>query len=146
MKVSGWTRHCLSATMDSILIIAVIVLVTACRQAPVQSNSTSIRIALTKSPISYLPVYLAQEPGNYRAEALDVTIEDFPGATKPMQALKWSPSSRPFLGLNKLMSDGVVCLSFGRPHGQPPVAIPALDPALGAHPCVALSSGPACIV
>jgi hypothetical protein len=37
-------------------------------------------------------------------------------------------------------------LAFGRPHRQSPVAIPALDLALGAHPCGALSSSPASIV
>lgn len=60
--------------------------------------------------------------------------------------LKWPPLSRPFFALNKLMSDGVSVSRFGRPLKQPPVAIPALEAALGAHPCGALSSLPASTV
>jgi len=41
---------------------------------------------------------------------------------------------------------GAVVVVCGRRQQPPPVAIPALDAALGAHPCVALSSDPASIV
>ena len=55
-------------------------------------------------------------------------------------AVKWTPLSRPFFARNKLMPDGVLGLSFGGGDGSPPPAIPALESALGSHPCGALSS------
>jgi hypothetical protein len=54
--------------------------------------------------------------------------------------LKWTPLSRPFFARNKLMPGGVLGLSFGGGYGSPPPAIPALESALGSHPCGALSS------
>ena len=56
--------------------------------------------------------------------------------------LWWTPLSRPFFARNKLMSGGVLGLSFGGGSGSPPRAIPALESALGSHPCGALSSVP----
>src|ERR1035437_1783673 len=41
---------------------------------------------------------------------------------------------------NKRMPGGVLGLSFGGGYGSPPLAIPALESALGSHPCGALSS------
>ena len=41
---------------------------------------------------------------------------------------------------NKRMPGGVLGLSFGGGSGSPPVAIPALESALGSHPCGALPS------
>ena len=54
--------------------------------------------------------------------------------------LKWTPLSRPFFARNKLMPGGVLGLSFWGGYGSPPPAIPALESALGSHPCGALSS------
>ena len=57
-----------------------------------------------------------------------------------LDGVKWTPLSRPFFARNKLMPDGVLGLSFGGGDGSPPPAIPALESALGSHPCGALSS------
>ncbi len=52
-------------------------------QAPV-----AIRLAVGgAAQIVYLPTTLAQQLGHYRDEGLDVTIEDFPGGAKALQAL-----------------------------------------------------------
>jgi hypothetical protein len=61
---------------------------------------------------------------------------------KPPHSLrvKWTPLSRPILARNKLMPGGVLGLSVGGGDGSPPLAIPALESALGSHPCGALSS------
>jgi hypothetical protein len=56
--------------------------------------------------------------------------------------LWWTPLSRPFFARNKLISGGVLGLSFGGGFATPPRAIPALESALGSHPCGALSSVP----
>ena len=58
----------------------------------------------------------------------------------PGRGIKWTPLSRPFLPFNKLMFGGVVSLALGRPQQRQPRAIPALESALGSHPCGALSS------
>ena len=50
--------------------------------------------------------------------------------------LKWTPLSRPKIGFNKLWIGGS---DFCGAAGAAP-AIPALEPALGSHLCVALSS------
>jgi hypothetical protein len=60
--------------------------------------------------------------------------------SKAYPELKWTPLSRPFFARNKLMLGGVLGLSFGGGCGSPPLAIPALESALGSHPCGALSS------
>src|SRR6266699_3580843 len=55
--------------------------------------------------------------------------------------LKWTPLSRPILARNKLASDGSKSVCFGAASAsKSPVAIPALEAALGSHPCGALSS------
>src|ERR1035437_706210 len=56
--------------------------------------------------------------------------------------LWWTPLSRPFFGRNKLMCGGVLGLSVWGGFATPPRAIPALESALGSHPCGALSSVP----
>ena len=53
--------------------------------------------------------------------------------------IKWTPLSEPFFVRNKLMLGGVLGSSLGR-RVRPPLAIPALESALGSHPCGALSS------
>src|ERR1035437_96155 len=42
---------------------------------------------------------------------------------------------------NKRMPGGVLGLSFGGGYGSPPLAIPALESALGSHPCGSMSLG-----
>jgi hypothetical protein len=53
-----------------------------------------------------------------------------------LNGIKWPPLSRPFFVRNKLGTGGSDFVWGGR--AAP--AIPALESALGSHPCVALSS------
>src|ERR1017187_3256658 len=53
---------------------------------------------------------------------------------------KVDPIAQTIFARNKLMPGGVLGLSFGGGYGSPPLAIPALESALGSHPCGALSS------
>ncbi len=46
-----------------------------------------MRIALTNTPLPYLPVLLADALGFYRQEGLSVTIDEFASAARVMQAL-----------------------------------------------------------
>jgi NitT/TauT family transport system substrate-binding protein len=46
-----------------------------------------IRVALARSPYTYLPVYLAEPLGFYRDEHLAVTLEEFPGGAKAVEAV-----------------------------------------------------------
>jgi NitT/TauT family transport system substrate-binding protein len=48
---------------------------------------TPLRIALARSVFTYLPVYLAEPLGFYREENLSVTLEEFPGGAKAMEAV-----------------------------------------------------------
>ena len=68
-------------------VVCLLLLWVGCTTAPTDGKADDVRIALTKSPISYLPVYLARELGYYRDEGLNVMIDDLSGATKPMQSL-----------------------------------------------------------
>lgn len=60
----------------------------ACRsQGHVPGSGRPVRIALTNTPLPYLPVLLADALGFYRQEGLSVTIDDFSSAAKVMQAV-----------------------------------------------------------
>jgi hypothetical protein len=50
------------------------------------------------------------------------------------------PIVKTIFSRNQRMPGGVLGLSFGGGYGSPPLAIPALESALGSHPCGALSS------
>jgi NitT/TauT family transport system substrate-binding protein len=51
------------------------------------ANTSRIRVALARSPYTYLPVYLAEPLGFYRDENLSVTLEEFPGGAKAVEAV-----------------------------------------------------------
>jgi hypothetical protein len=54
--------------------------------------------------------------------------------------VKVDPIVKTVFSRNKRMPGGVLGLSFGGGYGSPPLAIPALESALGSHPRGALSS------
>ena len=49
--------------------------------------ASRIRVALARSPYTYLPVYLAEPLGFYRDENLSVTLDEFPGGAKAVEAV-----------------------------------------------------------
>jgi NitT/TauT family transport system substrate-binding protein len=51
------------------------------------SDATSVRLALPKNPVFYLPAYLARELGYFQAEGISVDIQDLPGGAKNIQAM-----------------------------------------------------------
>ncbi len=71
------------------VILAVVILAVACgRGAPRGGSATSVRISVGgQSQLLYLPTTLAGRLGLYRDEGLDVTIEDFAGGSKALEAL-----------------------------------------------------------
>jgi NitT/TauT family transport system substrate-binding protein len=50
-------------------------------------KASRVRVALARSPYTYLPVYLAEPLGFYRDESLSVTLEEFPGGAKAVEAV-----------------------------------------------------------
>jgi hypothetical protein len=70
----------------------------------------SLSVGVAELGYTYLDPKLNQPRGPH----------SFFGAHSHVQALKWTPLSRPFLALNKLMFDGVLVLALGRPRQQPP--------------------------
>jgi NitT/TauT family transport system substrate-binding protein len=40
-----------------------------------------------RAALDFMPVYLAQTLGHFRAEGLSVELQDFPGTSKAMQAM-----------------------------------------------------------
>ena len=50
-------------------------------------NATSLRLALPKNPVFYLPAYLARELEYFKDEGLSVEIQDLPGGSKNVQAM-----------------------------------------------------------
>ena len=73
-------------TRAAVLVLGLMALA-SCGQPPRGQQDAGLRIALTNSPASFLPVYLAAELGYYKDEGLSVIIDNLSGATKPMQAL-----------------------------------------------------------
>lgn len=72
------------ARLAAVLVIAA--LLPGCsRQHP--ETTLPIRLALARSPFTYLPVYLAEPLGFYRDENLSVTLEEFPGGAKAVEAV-----------------------------------------------------------
>lgn len=52
-----------------------------------RADATSVRLALPKNPVFYLPAYLARELGYFTAEGISVDIQDLPGGAKNIQAM-----------------------------------------------------------
>ena len=72
----------------AVSLLASLFLSAACSSADKAGPSAvQVRIALTNTPLPYLPVFLAEALGFYREEGLSVTIDDFSSASKVMQAL-----------------------------------------------------------
>ncbi len=69
-------------------VVGALVFSSACHTSTTsQTPAAPVRIALTNTPLPYLPVILADSLGYYRQEGLAVTIDDFSSASKVMQAL-----------------------------------------------------------
>ena len=71
-----------------VLLIAVACLITSgCSKAPT-GGLRPVRLAIGgQAQMVYLPVTLAVELGYYRAQGLDVAIQDFPGGSRALEAL-----------------------------------------------------------
>lgn len=76
-------QHRFAVTGCALLLLALY----GCRSHEAGPEHTRVRIAVPSSPITYLPIYLARELGYYQEQGLDVTIEDFPGGSKALQAM-----------------------------------------------------------
>lgn len=60
----------------------------SCRRAGSEQSGPAVRIAVGgQTQLVYLPLTLAQQLGHYRQEGLDVTITDFAGGAKALEAL-----------------------------------------------------------
>jgi NitT/TauT family transport system substrate-binding protein len=76
-----------SKSLAAVAAIILSALPAACGRAP-GSGRTSVRISVGgQNQLLYLPTTLAQQLGYYRDEGLDVTIEDFAGGSKALEAL-----------------------------------------------------------
>src|SRR5271157_1306397 len=104
-----------------------------------KTNNTIFELAKTQSAEQLIPFVerIGVPPVMKFGKWVDAHVRFAAGAGVE---LKWTPLSRPFFARNKLMPDRVLGLSFGGGDGSPPPAIPALESALGSHPCGALSS------
>src|SRR6202023_753800 len=70
--------------LSAMVIGLAIAIVAACGKA----GGQTVRIAIGgQTQLVYLPTTLAQELGFYRAEGLNVELEDFAGGSKALQAL-----------------------------------------------------------
>jgi len=77
----------LPISIGSFLVVLLLCIVTCARSGRPEGSAAQVRIALTNTPLPYLPVFLAEALGFYHQEALSVTIDDFSSASKVMQAL-----------------------------------------------------------
>jgi len=68
------------------LLFGVAVLAGACTHAPAKTNHVRLAIG-GQNQMVYLPTTLARELGFYRAEGLDVELQDFAGGSKALEAL-----------------------------------------------------------
>jgi NitT/TauT family transport system substrate-binding protein len=74
--------------MKSLLILLIALILTACGRSGSGSSPRPVRIAVGgRAALDFMPVYLAQALGHFRAEGLTVELQDFPGTSKAMQAL-----------------------------------------------------------
>jgi NitT/TauT family transport system substrate-binding protein len=86
----GETLYCKSSMLKAglLLIGAVLLPLTGCGERKAVEARAPIRIAVGGQALSiYLPVTLAGELGFYSDEKLAVTIQDFPGGAKSLEAL-----------------------------------------------------------
>jgi len=68
--------------------ICAVAIASGCRSSKqAETDTVSVRIAFTNSPISYAPVLLADSLEFYKKAGLSVTIDHFPNGTKTMEAL-----------------------------------------------------------
>ena len=51
------------------------------------ANTTPVRLAVARSPFTYLPVYLAEPLGYYKEEGLAVSIAEFSGGAQSIQSV-----------------------------------------------------------
>src|SRR5262245_39918264 len=85
MSVSNW-RHSifLPKPTAAILLIAAFTLATLSSPAcgARTAHTRTIRLAVARSPFTYLPVYLAEPLGYYKEEGLKVEIAEFAGGSQ----------------------------------------------------------------
>src|SRR5271154_1240822 len=85
-RSSGRFR-CRRSCVRRLLLSCVAVLLAGCGAKPA-TDALPVRLAVgAQAQLIYLPVTLAQELGFYKDEGLAVTIEDFPGGAKALEAL-----------------------------------------------------------
>src|SRR5258708_15557463 len=70
------------------LLASALMLAGGCSSITSTTTSTPVRLAVGgQAQMVYLPVTLAAELGYYHAQGLDVTLEDFPGGSRALEAL-----------------------------------------------------------
>ena len=67
-----------SRRASAALLVAILSLTSACKSShKTETSLLPVRVALTNTPLPYLPVFLSDALGFYRREGLSVTIDDF---------------------------------------------------------------------
>src|SRR5258708_18304262 len=70
------------------LLASALMLAGGCSSITSTTTSTPVRLAVGgQAQMVYLPVTLAAELGYYHAQGLDVTLQDFPGGSRALEAL-----------------------------------------------------------
>jgi len=73
------------AVFAPIFLITLACAVAGCTRTP--ATQVPVRLALARSPFTYLPVYLADSLGYYKRENLAVSFEEFPGGAKAVESV-----------------------------------------------------------
>jgi len=82
-------RRAMAGVLVTRIVVTALALVvsasSACRART--ADMTTVRLAVARSPFTYLPVYLAEPLGYYKAEGLDVAIAEFSGGAQSVQSV-----------------------------------------------------------
>lgn len=66
-------------------VLLICCLFAGCGEKP--ATRVTVRLALARSPFTYLPVYLADALGYFNQEDLDVAFQEFPGGAKAVESV-----------------------------------------------------------
>jgi NitT/TauT family transport system substrate-binding protein len=86
--MEGMTRLTGRFVKGTVAFAAAVGVLSCARQADNSPKLVHVRVAVGgQNQMVYLPTTLAQELGFYKAEGLDVELQDFQGGAKALQAL-----------------------------------------------------------